>query len=147
MKHFSLSFVHGLRLCWKPVQDENLSLPAGAVRLRRVSNLLLAQTKRLIERQRTTSPQCKLMQIRTSRCQIAWEEEMKSCLPLESRALPWHPVSTTYIGLFKMHPPPPWKHINFAIYIYFKTVFKQVLPALQRAKALWSWLGVAGCKN
>lgn len=42
----SLPFVRGLRLCWKPVLDsrhmqhESLSLPGGAGRLSRISNLL-----------------------------------------------------------------------------------------------------------
>lgn len=35
------SFICGLRLCWKPqhVENESLSLPGGAGRLRRISNL------------------------------------------------------------------------------------------------------------
>lgn len=50
MRHFPLSFIHGLRLCWKPgldrqhVQYESLSLPGGAGRLRRISNFLSVAT-------------------------------------------------------------------------------------------------------
>lgn len=46
VRHFPLSFVRGLRLCWKSVLDsqhvqyESLSLPGGAGSLRRISNLL-----------------------------------------------------------------------------------------------------------